>query len=699
MSNKTNKHISSAERKTGFIAFRYYALGLLLAGIYVTFISIASLYLNLTVEKKHQIEFLGAVVGFLMLYIFSIHKYGIIRLPNIMRIGFILLAVGFFTFCIFSINLNNTGGWVSLWSVFFITIMPFPIFIFKSIVFIGTEAFKEIRFYERLTKSFSGRPSGRWGGFISHWRYDITRVFTRSVGRKIRKTKRSPILIGKTIMEYDYKILGRYIGTSSEQHLITVAGSGAGKTHTMANNVLSSYCGGIVAFDSKGEHTKHSYERRAAYAPCYVLDPFKITGKPLSRWNPLSEIDPESDYARSDLILIVESLVLREKSDEKPHFVEVPRIVIRGFMAHILTTYPKEKQNLTSVYELVAEVSAADDNARAIIDDMKKNEAIGCCARDAATELLKFSDRSGADHWATITRSLDWLGDPTMKAMLSGHDFSFSECKTKDATVFFALPAERINNFFRFVRLFFSMAFVRLNENTTPQPKGSDRRVLFILDEFHSLGEFSLIEHAFNIGRSSHLKMWVVLQNIGQLTQVYDNASNFLSNADLQAFGITSTDNEAKKLFSESLGNYIDESRPEREVETRKPKQLMSENDISDFLDPEQYNQIFLPFKGLPLRLRRVKTLKENILSKIFKAIFSKIFKTIVRILKGLITGLKNFGIGLVCVIALPCMGMSWVMDWLHSILECFIPSAILHLILWLLCVGFIFWMIIRMLT
>ena len=422
-------------------------------------------------------------------------------------------------------------------------------------------------------------------------------------------TEHSPILVGKTILEYDYRIGGRYIGTQSEQHLITIAGSGAGKSYTMANNVLSSYCGGMVIFDMKGEHAKRHYTKRAAYAPCYVLDPFKITDRPRSQWNPLSEIEPTSNHARSDLTLVAESLVIREAGDTKPHFVEVPRIVIRGFMAHVLTTYPTEKKNLISVYELVAQVSANDDNALAIIESMRKNEAIGNSARDAAHELLKFSDRSGADHWATITRSLDWINDPAIKDVISESGFSFSECKTLDATVFLSLPDVRLEQFKRFVRLFFTMAAVRLNEVTTKQPQGSERRVLFVLDEFHALGQFSLIEHAFNIGRGSHLKMWIFLQNLGQLTKVYDNSSNFLGSADLQVFGLASTDIEAKEMVSKSLGSYIDESKSNREVETRKPKQLMTENDLADFLDAEQNNQLFLPFKGYPLRLKRVTTI------------------------------------------------------------------------------------------
>lgn len=79
--------------------------------------------------------------------------------------------------------------------------------------------------------------------------------------------------------------------------------------------------------------------------------------------------------------------------------------------------------------------------------------------------------------------------------------------------------------------------------------------VLFLLDEFASLGRLPAIERAMGLMAGYGLQLWPILQDIHQLKAAYGpRAGTFLSNAGvLQIFSVN--DHETARLVSDLLGN------------------------------------------------------------------------------------------------------------------------------------------------
>ena len=146
-------------------------------------------------KRKVSAMALGAVL--LMLYILAGNKYGILRLPRFLPPKLFLLGIPILLYGLFFVSGNAaiSNGVItqySLWVLFAAVLVPFLIFSFNIVYFLFKEIFKEWRFFERLTKTFSGRPSGRWGGFLSYWRHDVTNSFNASMGRKIVRDRTQP---------------------------------------------------------------------------------------------------------------------------------------------------------------------------------------------------------------------------------------------------------------------------------------------------------------------------------------------------------------------------------------------------------------------------------------------------------------------------------------------------------------------------
>ncbi len=572
---------------------------------------------NSDFQQREALRF-AAIFGAFILFSLSFltgWKWSLFRKPSIIPQhvyigGFVFLGVYWLTFAG-----TAESAAPSIMAAAFAFLPPLVFFALPVYIMIVREVAKESQFYQENILEGRGQASSRLAGFLTYFKRDITSWF-RASKYKIIRTKESPIYLGRTRWIDDYKILQRDIGVISEQHLITIAGSGAGKSKDSIFNNILSYNGGMIAFDTKGEHVALAYKKRKAYAPAHVLDPYKKTGADIPRayWNPLDEIDVNSNTARSDLDRIAAAIIPKEKGERAVdiHFRHIPQIIMRGYIAHILTTYPKNKQHLGTLYDLFIKGNPDGEGfdplaVEKVVKEMAKNDALGGAPSSAAAKMATMDDRERAAHYSTIFRSIDWLNDPLMREIITNPStFSVRDCKLKDASVFLILPEKQIYAMSRFLTLFYTVAFDVLDEHETKQPEGSKRRVLFLFDEFEALGNFEPARQAALRKRSSYIKCWYVVQNFDQFKTNYSNLQDFFGNADKQIFGVDASDGDLMEIIKKALGTYTDKELGNNFETKIIEKPVISENDLRKIFDGARDSQIFLPVSGFPMLLRRV---------------------------------------------------------------------------------------------
>lgn len=137
-----------------------------------------------------------------------------------------------------------------------------------------------------------------------------------------------------------------------------------------------------------------------------------------------------------------------------------------------------------------------------------------------------------------------------MKGVLCRSDFRMADLKRKPTTLYLCLPAMRMGTHARWLRLMIMLALTVM-ERTQVKPPAP---VLFVLDEFPVLGHMELIETAAGLMAGFGVKLWVIVQNIGQLMHHYEKSwETFFANAGVvTAFGVI--DQESLKQLSEKLG-------------------------------------------------------------------------------------------------------------------------------------------------
>ncbi len=133
----------------------------------------------------------------------------------------------------------------------------------------------------------------------------------------------------------------RVLGRDDDRHVVTVAGSRAGKSSTVLIPNLRQYPGSVVVLDPKGELARATIEhRRRMGQKCFVLDPFGETGVPTAAHNPFAELgSAKREHIAADAAQLADALIIGNPKD--PHWTDSAKNLIRGIVLHLLATNPK----------------------------------------------------------------------------------------------------------------------------------------------------------------------------------------------------------------------------------------------------------------------------------------------------------------------------------------------------------------------
>jgi type IV secretion system protein VirD4 len=338
---------------------------------------------------------------------------------------------------------------------------------------------------------------------------------------------------------------GRYVGHADDRHILTVAGSRAGKGVSLIVPNLLTYPGSVIAIDPKGELATVTACRRSdtqgtkwasamgGGGKVYVLDPFHRVAGPAaqfrSAFNPLADLDPDSDEGFDLAGQIADALVLQQEGPGS-HWTMSARAFLRGLILYICKTQEPVTRNMVAIRRLLLQ---GPDELNAMLHDMATKHE-GPIARAGNGLLAKPRDERGSVI-STCDVQTDFLEGKPMQRVLTGSDFRLEDLKAGRVTVYLCLPATRLGTHGRWLRLMIGMTIEAMER--TGLMKDGDHPVLFVLDEFAALGHMESIEKAAGQIAGFGVKLWPVVQDLTQLQRDYKDAwQTFMGNAGLLTF-------------------------------------------------------------------------------------------------------------------------------------------------------------------
>jgi type IV secretion system protein VirD4 len=403
---------------------------------------------------------------------------------------------------------------------------------------------------------------------------------------------------------------GRHVGRDDDRHIVTIAGSRAGKTMTVLIPNLMTYPGSAIILDPKGELARATAEhRRRMGHQTFICDPFNATGTRTASYNPLHELSQaQPELVAADAAQLADALIIPNNKD--PHWTDSARNLVRGIILLLLANAPSN----ASLREVRRLLCGTPPELEQLFSDMAACSAFDGIVEYVGRTFLGKNDRELASIMSTAQEQTAPIDDVINVTERS--DFRLSDLRHGKLTIYLVLPGMRMGTHYRWLRMVIQQALAAMER--APVPRGQ-LPVWFVLEEFPALGHMRSIETAAGLMAGFGVKLWSVLQDLTQLKTHYPKSwETFLGNAGvIQAFGnsdLTTTEHLSKMLgttqmvetqnvwVSTSAKGQGDSGRREHIRTVR----LLDPNEITQHFARETGRQLILVPGRPPIYLQRL---------------------------------------------------------------------------------------------
>ena len=354
------------------------------------------------------------------------------------------------------------------------------------------------------------------------------------------------------------KLAGQFLGHLDDRPVVTIAGARAGKTSTVLEPNLYLYPGSMLVLDPKGELSRTARLRRALGHEVHILDPFGQSGELSANFNAIGELDPASWTIADDVASITQALIVDDGDGRSKHWNDSARALLKGIILLTLTLQESER-NLITVRELLLLSYPPLVRALRVKDrperDTEPDEQFYNENRAAVETLLRAMSRAegrfggilagignrflATPHtergsvFSTASAQTDFLDSIPLRRISRRSDFRLAALRgDRPTTIYLCLPVGRMESHYRWLRLIVQMACLALEQlGTYPRERPP---ILFMMEEFATLGHMEIMERAAAYFPGFGVKLWAVLQDTTQLQRYYRSSwETFLGNAGL----------------------------------------------------------------------------------------------------------------------------------------------------------------------
>lgn len=346
---------------------------------------------------------------------------------------------------------------------------------------------------------------------------------------------------------------GRYVSTDRTPHSLIAAPTGSGKGVGVVIPTLLTWPGSVICLDVKGENFRATARRRRAMGDrVFKFAPYDEAGR-THRFNPLDFVAHAPEGRRFTEARRLASSLIVARSQSAEGFVEGAREIFAASCVHAIE---RDEPTIGAVYDLLSQHGEAHKNFTAMAEATAAPEARSVFNRMAATDgrvlssYLSVLSDGGLSIWA----------DGAVRDATAASDFSVHDMRRTPASVFIVVSPNDLAPLAPLVRLIFQQSIATL-QRAEPGPDEAFP-VLFLLDEFASLGRMDVLSAAITTLRGFGGRVMIVVQSMANLRQHYgaEGATNFLANCGVQLF-MAPADAETPEYVSKAIGQFTRRSR------------------------------------------------------------------------------------------------------------------------------------------
>lgn len=346
-------------------------------------------------------------------------------------------------------------------------------------------------------------------------------------------------------------LLGRtgannYLIVDDFQHVLLFAPTGSGKGVGFVIPNLLFWEESVICHDIKMENYEltSGYRNKKFGQPCYVWNPADPNG--ISHcYNPLDWISEKPGQMVDDVQKIC-NLVLPEQ--------EFWQNEARSLMLGVILYLCAVPEKVTSFGEVVRTMRSDDVvyNLAVVLDTI--GGKIHPVAYMNIAAFLQKADKERSGVVSTLNSGLELWANPLIDTTTASSDFDLQTMKKKKQTVYCGVTPDNLQRLEPLLKVFYQQAtdFLTRNMPKADEPHG----VMFMMDEFPSLGEMPQFQIGIAYFRGYRVKLFLIVQDTQQLKGIYEEAgmNSFLSNS---YYRVTFSANniETANMISQLVGN------------------------------------------------------------------------------------------------------------------------------------------------
>lgn len=351
-------------------------------------------------------------------------------------------------------------------------------------------------------------------------------------------------------------------------HVLSIGTTRSGKTRCMVLPTIA-YIGlagdSMLNIDMKGE--LYDYTSPFLQEQDYETIALDFANPKRSRhWNFLQPvidaIDQDDIPGAIDATWDIVSQLVGKAKSEPPIWRNGECATIAGSILSVVydNRHPRNRkyQNMTNVYFFIAEmnIKSSDDKALTPLQMYKKSLPDSHPAKGLFAIAEVAPRETGGSFFTSALTTLRLFTNPNIAAMTGDSDFRPEDMGNKKMAVYIILPDDR-DTYHPIAALAIAQFYQMLSKEAERHGGVLPHRVHHVADEFGNFPAIPSIRQMLSVGAGKGLYYYLFLQNLSQLTDVYDKETADIISSQCETWVyLRSDDNNTLKTISERLGKY-----------------------------------------------------------------------------------------------------------------------------------------------
>ena len=346
---------------------------------------------------------------------------------------------------------------------------------------------------------------------------------------------------------------------SGQTSTIMFAPTRSGKGVSSVIPTCIDYPHSLITIDPKGENFNITAGWRRKFSHVLRLSP---VSRDTLQFNILDELNEDNAYRDASMIADILTSPADGKIDgSSKHWIDTAKDLITAAILHIKYSDYADK-SLYGVLNFLSQAGKGeeDGNGRALLDCMinaqHSTEEIHEIICNAAQRNRARPDEERGSVFSTAVTSLQIFEDPMVRNCSSSSDFCLNDFKIREhpISLYITVPfpdLDRLSSFIRILITFilrkFSQDEVQFGEIKLKHP------ILFLIDEFPTLGTFSALETMMGILAGYGITFYLICQSPSQIFRLYGEHSAIFDHCKF-ILSYAMSDLRGAEMFSKMTG-------------------------------------------------------------------------------------------------------------------------------------------------